>query len=361
MVSLNYGKHNINVFKKKFKTTYDKHQYEMTNNLWIEIQTNVIQCKHQCELLRLELLDYDEPFDEFKLATIRAFVQENASKIETLIDLNVKYCIVSDSMRVNREKLGSTCENELYLNKILFNWEIIFLNIDFNLFYVRVYVKALLDNRNHGPRRNGALEFDDVSYSDSNLMTELQEFFKIHEIKADLLSKRDCVFNLKMRLMNYRTNLALNLNPFADSRTVSLSELKLNQSKLLEYVYQLGKEINTLGQAENDLDFELNLLKLVNVDHFKALEKQFDNNNKNNHQDLSFSIQSGNGSLDCCQSMLADDVEINLNSQQFYDRIRDYDFKSKYSLFFRTFFIKKENEFLKKLNHELKCKLLEKN
>lgn len=161
------------------------------------------------------------------------------------------------------------------------------------------------------------------------------DFIRIHAIKKDLLTKRQCIYDQKLSLMAYRTSLANYLEP----RPVD--QIKLNEEQLLNYAYRLGQHIERLNDVERDLNFELDLLKVANQDHLRALESLHKNDNTNK---LDSDVHIGYS-------------EPNLNSYEFFNRMKNYNFKTKFKGFFQSFLIKKENEYLLRLNKDLENKL----
>lgn len=161
------------------------------------------------------------------------------------------------------------------------------------------------------------------------------DFIRLHAIKRDLLSKRECIYDQKLYLMTYRTSLATLFEK------KSTDEIKLNESQILKCVYEIGCLVESLEQAEHDIDFELDVLKAFNRDHFKSLRDM--------HGDETSARES-----------VKDKIVVDLNSQEFFDKIKTYDFKSRYQAFFETYLMKKENQLLARINQDLKAKLEEK-
>ena len=162
------------------------------------------------------------------------------------------------------------------------------------------------------------------------------EFMRIHAIKKDLLSKRECIYEQKLALMTYRTSLS----EFFETKSVD--EIKLNENQILKYVYEMEQAIESLENIEQDVQFELDLLKSMNTDHMRSLERVFKEDEK------------------CAESESESKLTVNLDSQEFFDRVKSsYSFKSRYKAFFETFLMKKENQLLIKLNQELRTQLKE--
>lgn len=318
MVTLNCGNFCIIIYKNRLKTNFDKNQCGVsdTNGIWFEIDTS--KCK---DLVKDNLLD------EFFLSLVKKFIKLNEQKIEDLIALNVEFCI----------GIKFKTDQELNYHKFVYSYDILFLNIELNLFYSEKYIYELFNKDLH----NGMCDIGDKKEKFDYLMPELRQFFAIQNAKQDLLIKRECVFNLKLKLMEYRTSIANNMS----SR--SITELEINQKSLLKYLYEIAKQVEKLKIIEDDLDFELELLKVINQDHFNSLKELF------KKEDAQFAENS----TENCYNSNSGEVKIDLNCQEFYNRVKVYNFKTKHCLFFRTYFVQKENEYLNRLNQELQEKI----
>jgi hypothetical protein len=167
------------------------------------------------------------------------------------------------------------------------------------------------------------------------LKPELVDFMRIHEIKKDLLIKRQSVYSQKLCLMGYRTSLAT----YLESKLIE--EIKINETQILNYVYRIGQQIETLEDTERDLLFELDLLKVINHDHYCSLAElhKETNSNSNHNKEISTTIS------------------VDLNSYEFFEWTKSYEFKTNFKAFFRNYLMKRENEYLLRVNKELKSKV----
>lgn len=333
MVTINCGNYFLNIYKNRLKTTFDKNQYGVldTNGLWFEVDNS--KSKQNCTS---EIENKEDFIDDFLSNIIQKFIKLNEKKIEELINLNIEFCI----------GLKFKNENELNYNKYIFNYEILFLNIELNLYFSEKYIESLFSKENGIIVNDTAcLDMGDKKEKYDYLMPELREFFAIQNAKSDILIKRESINSLKLKLMEYRTNIAHSLS----SKTIT--ELEINQKSLLKYLYEMAKQIEKLKLIENDLDFEIELLKIINEDHFKSMKNMFKEDELNS-EGLDSSKVIANYLIGSSLNF-----KIDLNSQEFYNRVKIYNFKTKHDTFFRSFFIKKENDYLLKLNQELKNKI----
>lgn len=151
MVTLNCVNCTINIFKAKFKTSFKRNEYAANNDLWFQIilkngpPQNVDygdddECpEHEYhKQLNENEKSKDKADDskaestsEFTLSIVKKFVQDNATKISKLIDINLQLCANANS-------------DQLKVLRIFYTWEMLFINVEFNLFYSNQYLSTVL-------------------------------------------------------------------------------------------------------------------------------------------------------------------------------------------------------------------------
>ena len=80
---------------------------------------------------------------------------------------------------------------------------------------------------------------------------------------------------------------------------------------------------------------------LINHDHYCSLaELHKETNTNSNHS-----------------KEISSTISIDLNSYEFFEWTKSYEFKTNFKAFFRNYLMKKENEYLLRVNKELKSKV----
>ena len=139
MVTLNCASFKINIFQIKFKTSFERNEFSINNDLWCQIVPNK-RAKNvenssltQTDNTETSSINQDELLNEFNLAVLRQFMEANSLKINKLIEMNLQMCVgeKNDHYRVVH---------------LLYSWQILFLNIELNIFYTNEYKKAILSD-----------------------------------------------------------------------------------------------------------------------------------------------------------------------------------------------------------------------
>jgi hypothetical protein len=340
MVTLNCSSFYVTIFKSDLKNVFEDYQFRVKNTAGLWFQVDTLEKKHMIARKKDPNNNYyfgsdndldESSLSEFSLSMIENFIQKKEDSLTTLIKVNLSLANEAQSQNDDAESASKRKQ---------FFYENLFLNIELNLYYSKEFISILFKNN-----RQDVLETTDKQENFDFLMPECREFFIIQNSKKDLLIKRDCVFNLKLRLMEYRTSIATHLN------TKTVEEMKLNEIDLLRYLNKLNRQIGNLSAIESDLDFEMELLKLINKEWEDTLEYAFEDKLTKAEDDFL--------RIDRKYVNQSKDISVDLNQQDFFNKIKNYQFKIKYDRFFRSFFVKKENQFLTLLNKQLIDRMVE--
>lgn len=145
MVTLNCANYKINIYQAKFKTYFGENEVPINTDLWCQILLTSDSQKHpthdsESNLNNCERQSAQQPplsgvtrhdIKEFTLSLVKKFVENQSVKVNKLIELNLQMCVMD--------------KNEHYrVVQLLYSWEILFFNIEFNIFYTKEYLRAVL-------------------------------------------------------------------------------------------------------------------------------------------------------------------------------------------------------------------------